>query len=289
MNAVSSVTVTPDGHEVWYRRVTPDTTPTNPPLVVVHGGPGLTHDYLTDLDRLADGTREVIYYDQAGCGHTPMPDPEPEWTLGVFVEELAGFLAALGLTEYDLLGHSAGGWISLEHALRQPPGLRRLVLASTCADMPLYESEVARLKDALPDGLGKVIDRCEAEGTTDSPEYGRAYGTFQATHVLRLSPMPDRMGASITALNAEIFDALLGPEWNMTGSLKTWSVTDRLGGITVPALVTSGRYDEMTPDTVRPMVGKIPDARWRIFGNSSHMAMMEEPGEYAAVVRDFLR
>ncbi|MGC3904252.1 proline iminopeptidase-family hydrolase [Corynebacterium variabile] len=290
MSTVSTGTVTVDGRKVLVRRVTP-VAATAPPLVVVHGGPGMTHDYLTDLDRLAElpgSEREVIYYDQAGCGRTARPDIVPPWSLGVFVDELAGLIDALSLDSYDLLGHSAGGWITLVFALRQPAGLLRLVLASTCADMPLYRREITALKDALPDGLGSVIDRCEADGTTNSAEYGRAYGAFQKLHVLRLEHMPDHMLTSIAGLNEEIYGSLLGPEWNMTGSLKEWSVADRLGELDLPVLVTSGRFDEMTPATVRPMVDAIPGALWRIFENSSHMAMMEEPEEYAQVVAAFL-
>ncbi|WP_297004409.1 hypothetical protein [uncultured Corynebacterium sp.] len=100
--------------------------------------------------------------------------------------------------------------------------------------------------------------------------------------------MPNHMLASIAGLNDEIYGALLSPEWNMTGSLKEWSVADRLGEPDLPVLVTSGRFDEMTPATVRPMVDAIPGARWRVFENSAHMAMMEEPEEYAQVVDAFL-
>lgn len=294
MSTVTTGTVSIDGRRVWFRRVSPgpeDTTASAPPLVVVHGGPGMTHDYLTDLDRLADlpgSAREVIYYDQAGCGNTERPDGVQSWNLKLFVDELDRFLSALELETYDLLGHSAGGWISLSLALRQPTGLRRLVLASTCADMSLYQREIAALKDALPDGLGAVIDRCEAEGATDSAEYEQAFGLFQTRHVLRLDDMPDHMLASITGLNEEIYDALLGPEWNMTGSLQGWSVAGQLNEIAVPVLVTSGRFDEMTPATVRPMVDALPRAQWHLFEESAHMAMMEEPELYAEVVGDFL-
>lgn len=299
MSTVTTGTVDIGGRTVWFRRVTPERPgdsgtgdgATAPPLVVVHGGPGMTHDYLTDLDRLADlpgQEREVIYYDQAGCGHTGRPDTVPPWSLGLFVDELEAFLTVLPLDSYDLLGHSAGGWIALSFALRQPVGLRKLVLASTCADMPLYRREITALKDALPDGLGRVIDRCEAGGTTNSAEYGRAFGAFRKLHVLRLEHMPDHMLASIAGLDEEIYDALLGPEWNMTGSLKEWSVADRLGELDLPVLVTSGRFDEMTPSTVRPMVDGIPGALWRVFEHSAHMAMMEEPELYAQVVGEFL-
>lgn len=294
MTALGTVTtgaVSVSGRNVWFRRVRPEVPTSAPPLVVVHGGPGMTHDYLTDLDRLAGLPgleREVIYYDQAGCGHTPTPAGVPPWTLDVFVDELASLVASLSPDSFDLLGHSAGGWIALEFALRQPRGLRKLVVASTCADMPLYSREIAALKDALPDGLGAVIDRCEREGTTNTAEYGQAFRFFQQLHVLRMEHMPDHMLASIAGLNEGMYGALLGTEWNMTGSLRDWSVTDRLGELDLPVLVTSGRYDEMTPSTVRPMVDAIPGARWHLFENSAHMAMMEEPEEYARVVGAFL-
>lgn len=215
MSTVTTGTVTVDDRTVWFRRVTPSAATTAPPLVVVHGGPGMTHDYLTDLDRLAElpgAVREVIYYDQAGCGHTPSPDGVPPWSLNLLVDELASFIEGLSPGSFDLLGHSAGGWIALEFALRQPGGLRRLVLASTCADMPLYQREITALKDALPDGLAAVIDRCEAEGTTNTAEYGQAFRFFQQLYVLRMEHMPDHMLASIAGLNEEIYDDPLGTE-----------------------------------------------------------------------------
>lgn len=301
MGTVTGGHVTVSGRRTWVRRVVPDATdhaagstqasPARTPLIVVHGGPGLSHDYLTDLDRLADlpgRGREVIYYDQAGCGRSESPPEPTTWSLDLFADELSALVSVLGLDRYDVLGHSAGGWIALTSALREPPGLRRLVLASTCADMPLYRREVRLLKDALPDGLGAVIDRCEADGTTDSPEYAAAFGRFQSLHVLCGDTVPANMLASLSVLNETVYNALLGPEWNMTGSLKNWTVADQLGRLDLPVLVTSGRSDEMTLATVAPMAHAVRGARWRVFEHSAHMSMMEEPDDYARTVASFL-
>lgn len=139
------------------------------PLLVLHGGPGFPHDYLEDLARLADGGRVVVFYDQLGCGRSDHPDDPSLWVMDTFVEEVSVVREALGLDRIHLLGHSWGGWLALDFALGRPAGLESLVLASTCASLPAFAAETRRLKESLPPDVQEVIDRHEAEGTTDDP------------------------------------------------------------------------------------------------------------------------
>jgi proline-specific peptidase len=259
------------------------------PLLVLHGGPGVPHDYLEDLSGLAADERAVIFYDQIGCGNSDHPDDGDLWTMDTFVEEVAVVRDTLGLERIHLFGHSWGGWLALEYALGQPSGLASLVLASTCASLPAFAAETRKLKDSLPAEVREVIDRHETEGTTDDPAYEEATMAYYSQWICRLDlPWPDHVMRSFSNLNEEIYGTVQGPEWNVTGNLKEWDVTARLGELDRPVLVTSGRYDEMTPALVEPLVDGIRGAESVVFEESAHFAMAEEPDRYREVVGSFL-
>lgn len=246
----------------------------------------MPHDYLRDLDALGVD-RPVIFYDQIGCGKSDRPDNPGLWKLSTFVDEVDTVRDALDLERVHVLGQSAGGWIALEYALRAPAGLVSLNLANTCASAPLYQREVRRLKDGLPGGAGAVIDAHEAAGTTNDPAYIAAVNVFEADHFFRCDPPPDHVRYALANMNPDIYAAMIGSSWEFN-NLAGWDVTNRLGELDVPVLVTSGRYDEMTPQVVGPMVAAIRGARWVIFEDSAHLPMVSEKDAFIAVVREFL-
>jgi proline-specific peptidase len=257
------------------------------PLLVIHGGPGMPHDYLRDLDALAD-ERPVIYYDQIGCGKSDRPDDSSLWTLATFADEIDTVREALGLDRVHLFGQSAGGWVAIEYALRAPAGLASLHLANTCASIPLFERGVTHLRSALPGGAGAVIETHESAGTTTHPEYLAAVGLFNRLHFTGADDVPARVHAAVRALNPAIYAAMIGTGLTFTGNMAGWNVTDRLHQLDLPVLVTSGRFDEMTPDAVRPMVEAIPGAQWRLFERSAHLPMVTETDAFMRATREFL-
>ncbi|HEX8093271.1 proline iminopeptidase-family hydrolase [Jatrophihabitans sp.] len=282
-----------DGAETWYR-ITGDLDSGIVPLVVAHGGPGCTHDYLLRLTALARTGRPVIHYDQLGNGRsTHLPDAAPSyWTPELFVAELDNLLTGLGIAEaYHLLGQSWGGMLGAEFAVRQPAGLQRLVIANSPASMPLWSQAANSLRAELPAAVNETLLEHERAGTTDSPEYRQAMLVFYDRHVCRVVPNPPEVAASLAAIDNDptVYTTMNGPsEFHVLGSLKTWSIVDRLPLIQVPTLIISGRYDEAAPVAVRPFFDLIPDARWRIFDESSHMPHVEETQRYLRVVQSFL-
>jgi proline-specific peptidase len=257
------------------------------PLLVIHGGPGMPHDYLRDLDALAD-EHPVVYYDQLGCGRSGRPDDVALWTLEAFADSIDTVRDALGLDRVHLLGQSAGGWIALEYALREPAGLASLHLSSTCASIPLFERGVAHLRAALPGGAGAVIDAHESSGSTTDPEYLAAVGLFNRLHFTGTDDVPRHVDAAVQGTNPAIYAAMVGTGLTFTGTMAGWDVTDRLGKLELPVLVTSGRFDEMTPDVVRDMADVIPGARMVIFEQSAHLPMVTETAAFRDVVLAFL-
>lgn len=280
------------GHQTWYR-VTGELASGRLPLVVAHGGPGCTHDYVDSFKDLAERGWPVVHYDQLGNGRsTHLRGIDPGfWTVALFLDELNNLLRHLGIRQYVLLGQSWGGMLAAEHGVRQPEGLRGLVIANSPASMALWREAAAGLRAELPAEVQATLERHEAAGTTDSPEYRAASEVFYARHVCRVQPMPAEVARTFAAIDADptVYHAMNGPtEFHVIGSLRDWSVIERLERIQVPTLLISGRHDEATPACVEPFDRLIPDARWRIFENSSHMPHVEEREACMATVAIFL-
>jgi L-proline amide hydrolase len=277
----------------WYR-VTGDLDSGMTPLVVLHGGPGCTHDYVIALADLAKSGRPVVHYDQLGGGRsTHLPERGGDfWTVQLFLDELDNLLDSLGIADdYHLLGQSWGGMLGAEHAIRQPQGLRSLVLSNSPASMALWASEAKILRGQLPPEVEATLDRHEANGTTDDPEYLAATQVYYDEHVCRVVPNPPEVVRTTEMLNEDptVYHTMNGPnEFFCVGTLKDWSVVDRVHSIVAPTLLISGRFDEATPATVQPFFDAIPDVRWEIFEASSHMPFIEEREGYLSLVEDFL-
>jgi L-proline amide hydrolase len=282
------------GWQTWYR-VTGKLGTDQAPLVVLHGGPGAAHHYTLRIARLIEQGRPVIHYDQLGNGgSTHLPEAGADfWTVQLFLDELDNLLTTLGIAGgYHLLGQSWGGMLAAEHAVRRPAGLRSLVIADSPASMELWVKEANRLRELLPPDVQQTLRDHEAAGTTDHPDYRAAEQAFYARHVCRIVPNPAEVAQSFAAIDADptVYHTMNGPnEFHVTGTLRDWSIIDRLHRVAAPTLLISGRYDEATEATVRPYADRIPDVRWEIFPNSSHMPHVEEEDAYLRLVGAFLQ
>ena len=278
-------------HRVWYRIVGDREAPGKLPLLCLHGGPGAAHDYLEPLEGMAATGRRVIFYDQLGCGRSDHPHDPSLWTVDLFVEEVGVVANALGLDRLHLFGNSWGGMLAMEYALTKPQGLESLVLSSSPASIPQWIAEANRLRSELPTDVQETLRRHEEAGTTDDPAYEEAMLVFYRRHLCRLDPWPDYVNRTFAQLeeNPEVYQTMNGPsEFHVVGTLRDWDITDRLGDIQVPTLVTSGRHDEATPSIAETVQRGIPGSEWVLFEQSSHMAHAEEAEAYGQVLDGFL-
>jgi L-proline amide hydrolase len=288
-----------EGFETWYgvmgdlERARAGDGPA--PLVLLHGGPGATHDYLLALADLATNDRTVIFYDQLGNGRsTHLRERGAEfWTVELFVRELANLIEHLGIGgRYHVLGQSWGGFLAQEHALSHPAGLLSVVLSNTAASFPDFVTEANKLRAELPPEVEATLRRHEAAGTTDDAEYIEACDVFYARHVCRVpQPWPDDVVVSFTALVSDptVYHTTNGPsEFHVVGSFKDWQVLDRLAEIDVPALVISGAYDEATPALQVALMAGLADAEQVLLEESSHLSMWEEREAYMEAVGSYL-
>ena len=253
------------------------------PLVVAHGGPGCTHDYVDSFKDIAalDG-RPVIHYDQLGNGNsTRLPEKGPDfWTVGLFLEELDALLKHLGIQDrYAFLGQSWGGMLGAEHAVRQPKGLKALVIANSPANMHTWVSEANRLRQELPKEVQDTLLKHELAGSLTDPEYIAASRVFYDRHVCRVVPWPPEVARTFAIMDEDntVYRNMNGPtEFHVIGTMKDWTIENRLHRIEAPTLLISGKYDEATPLVVRPYLERVPGCEWVLFENSSHMPHVEE-------------
>lgn len=282
-------TIAVPGGNVWYRRVGPRSPGSGLPLLVVHGGPGLPHDYLNALQRLAD-EREVIYWDQLGCGKSDRPSDTTLWTMQRSVAEMDAVVRGLGLHRFHLFGNSWGGMLAQQYVLDVPSTAVSFTISNSTASLPLFAENVARLKLELDAATQAAIDRHEAAGTTHSAEYQAAIQTWNETYLCRKRPWPAELQDAFRNMGIEIFETMFGPsDFRITGTVRDWDVVARLSEIMIPTLLLAGRYDECLPEEMRDMQQRIAGSRFELFESSSHMPFIEEPDRFDRVMREFLR
>jgi proline-specific peptidase len=261
------------------------------PLIVIHGGPGFPHDYLENLEELGND-RTIVFWDQLGCGQSDRPDDPSLWRLPRFIEELELVRAAVvgSAQRVSLLGHSWGSMLALDYALANPNRVATLVLDSPVMSAARFSEDVEKLFDALPVETKKVLRAHEAAGTTDSQEYGEAYGEFIGTHLCRLDPFPEAGMRSLQGKGDAVYSAMWGPsEFTFIGNLSSYERIDRLPTLGKPVLYVTGEHDEVVPAAAAAYRDATPGAELVLIEDASHLKNLEQPKPYLAAVRDFLR
>lgn len=279
-------------YQIWYR-VTGDLKSGKTPLVVLHGGPGCTHDYVDSFKELARDGRAVVHFDQLGSGRsTRLPEKGPDfWTVELFLDLLDTLLDHLGIRQdYHLLGQSWGGMLGSEHAVRRPAGLKSLTLANSLAAMHLWIAGASQLRDEMPAAQRDALLKYEALGDYTNPEYKAAERAFYDRHVCRV-PWTPEVQRTFDYMDEDntVYRNMNGPnEFHVIGTLKNWSVIDRLPDINVPTFAFRGEFDEATQECIQPFIDLIPDVCWHVFPNSSHMPHVETKDVCLAKVSSFL-
>lgn len=270
------------GGNVWYEIVGENK---NIPLIVLHGGPGYPHDYLQPLEDLSN-EREVIFYDQLGCGNSDKPSDKSLWTVERFVEELGIIVKTLGLKKFHILGQSWGAGLGVAFALTKPTGLKSLILSDPYISTPQWEKDAKRLLKTLPEDMQKILEK-EDDGST---EYKQAFKEFYSRFVNRFKEKPVQVQKADNKFNSEIYNLMWGPaEFNASGMLKDFDLVPRLPEIKIPVLLLCGEFDEATPETMKYFESLFPNARSKVFKDSAHFPFWNKRGEYIKTVQDFLK
>lgn len=270
------------GHETYYRIVGEKSD--KPPLVLLHGGPGSTHNYFEVLDKVAKlDERQLIMYDQIGCGKSYL-DGHPElWTKKTWLEELEALRKHLELDEIHLLGQSWGGMMCIIYACDyKPEGVKSYILSSTLSSNDIWEREQKRRVGYMPLDMQNAIARAERSGDYSGDDYVAAIDEFMARHCY--NPLPKNAHDCLTRPKKGGSEAYIygwGPnEFTPTGALAGYEYTDKLHMIKEPCLVVSGIVDLSSPLVAKTMYDNLPNAKWELFEYSKHMCFVDEEQKY---------
>ena len=258
-------------------------------VLTLHGGPGATHEYLECFeDFLPQEGVEFYYYDQLGSFYSDQPEDASLWTVDRFREEVEQVRAALGLDDLYLYGSSWGGMLGIEYALKYQKHLKALVISDMTASVASYVAYINELRSKLPAETIAVLEKYEAKGEFEAPEYQEAmFKTIYAKHLCRLDPWPDPVQRTFKHLNPKVYNTMQGPnEFVVNGTFKDWDRWKDLPRITVPTLLMVGRYDTMSVDDIRRMGRAIPKSRVVVCENGSHLSMWDDQETY---FRELLR
>jgi proline iminopeptidase len=267
-------------------------------LLGLHGGPGASSHYLDRLSEVVGGDLKLVLYDQLGGGDSDRPEDPSLWQIPRFIREVETVRKALDLGVVTLYGQSWGGMLALAYTLEYPGNVNALVLSNTYASGKHYLLDISEHRMALGADLHALMLRREFEDDPTAPDYQDAVLELNSRHLRRSSPYdPARSRREFEEVAAEYLTdlgpayALWGPhEFRGTGPQAHFDISDRLREIRVPALILCGWYDELSPRRCsRPLADGIPDNEYVIFGNSSHLTILEKEADlYLAVIRDFL-
>ena len=274
-------------YKVWTKKL--GSGPTK--VLLLHGGPGFSHEYLEAFESfLPQAGIEMYYYDQLGCNNSDQPDDASLWTLARYTAEVEEVRRGLGLEQFVLFGHSWGGILAMEYALHHQQHLRALVISNMTAGVQSFLKRASFLKSQLPPPTLARLTALEAREDYDSPEYQKIMMEDLYPKMLcRINPWPEPVTRALRHANDKIYNFMQGKsEFLVTGNLKTWERWDRLHEISVKALTIGAQHDEMDPEDMKKMAGLMRNAGYAFCPNGSHLCMWDDQQIYFKNLLEFL-
>jgi proline iminopeptidase len=289
MAGIRMIPVDGGKYKVWTKRI--GSGPVK--VLLLHGGPGFTHDYLEAMESfLPQAGIEMYYYDQLGVGNSDAPDDPSLWTLARYVAEVEEVRKGLGLDHFVLYGHSWGGILAMEYTLKYQQHLSGLVISNMTAGTQAYLKRTAALKlKLLSPELLTQFNQLETAKDYDNPAYARIVEeNLYPQMICRIKPWPEPVDRAFRLSNQKIYNQMQGrSEFEVTGNLKDWERWDRLHEIKVKTLTIGSNYDEMDPEDMRKMATLMPNASSAICPNGSHLAMWDDQAVYFQHLLAFLQ
>ncbi len=285
---------TPKGNlKVWTKRIG-----NNPKMkiLLLSGGPGCSHEYFECMESfLPSEGIEFIYYDQIGTGLSDNPNDTTMWDLPRYVEEVEQVRKALNLNKdnFYLLGHSWGGILAMQYALKYQDNLKGLIISNMMASCPKYGEYSKVLQKQLDPEVLKSIKEIEAKKDYSNPKYmDLLMNNFYNQHILRkpVTDWPDPVNRSMGKLNQSLYITMQGPsEMGISGKLTNWDVAAELPKIIVPTLVIGAKYDTMDPEYMKWMATQFKNGTYLYCANGSHMSLYDDQETYMKGLIDFIK
>ena len=282
--------------KVWTKRVG-----NNPKMKVLllHGGPGCTHEYFEVFDSYFPNSGiEYYYYDQLESAYSDQPNDSSLWSVDRYVDEVEQVRKALDLdnTNFYLYGQSWGGILAMEYALKYQDNLKGLIVSNMMASIPdyiTYANDV--LGPQLDPAVLSEIRELEEKGDFGNPRYSElVFTNYYPEHILRmpLEEWPNPVNRAFAHINSDLYVTMQGPsEFGVVGDakLKNWDVTAELSKISIPTLTIGGTFDTMDPKHMEWIASEVQKGQYLHCPNGSHLAMYDDQGTYFKGLIKFIK
>lgn len=275
-------------YRVWTKRVGNGKTK----MLLLHGGPGFTHEYFECFeDFLPQNGIEFYYYDQLGSHYSDQPNDDSLWTVERFREEVEQVRKALGLENFYLYGQSWGGMLGIEYALKYGQHLKGLIISNMTASIASYMVYLNELRKKFPPEVLAILEKYESKKDYEAPEYQETMlSQVYTKHLCRLQPWPEAIDRSFRHFNSRVYNVMQGPnEFVITGNFKDWDRWKDLPQIKTRTLLLGGRYDTMNPEDIKRMGTLIPHSQVSICENGSHLSMWDDQETYFRYLIDWIK
>lgn len=274
-----------EGGQVWYGIMGEGD---RPPLLCLHGGPGGTGYGFLYFHEIAK-ERPVIMFDQLGGGRSSIHQDTALLKVDNFIEQVEAVRKALELEEFYLLGHSWGTALALEYYGKYPDAVKAIIFNSPYFSTPIWTADADTLVMGLPDDIQANIRQAETDSVFDTPEYEAANDYFISQHGRRLERRALPFETDQPASSRFIYNYMWGPsEFTATGTLRDYDNHKALSQVQVPALFTTGEYDEARPATIRRLSEMVPNSRFEVIKGAGHATMNDNLPQVVGVLQDFL-
>lgn len=258
------------------------------PLLVLHGGPGIPHDYLIPMSGLARG-RSVLFWDQLGCGRS-VRNQDVKWSVNLVLQEVELLLDHLDIERCHVIGHSWGGMLGLEWAAFRSERVVSLVCVSSGYSIPRLIADRRALLRAQPEWVQSALLGGEAQDRMESPSYLEARRVWNAAHVYRGAGAPPARLVPRHLVGDEVISEALGSDrlFSYDGELKDWDIRERLDRVQCPVLYVAGEFDATTPHNVQVAADLTPRGSIVVSAGSAHYPHAENAAEFFQLVDDFM-
>lgn len=260
-------------------------------VLLLHGGPGLTHEYFECMESyFPQSGIEFYYYDQLGSHYSDRPTDTALWSVEQFTDEVEDVRKGLGLDSFYLLGHSWGGMLTMEYAVKYPDHLKGAIISNMTASIPDYVVYINKLRDKEPAEAVAKMKKYEAANQSDNAEYQKLVKNLYDQYICRLKPeWPEPLTRSFNHINSQVYNTMQGNnEFVVTGKFKNWNAWDKIPHIKCPTLIVGAVYDEMDTAEINRMGRVIPGAKV-LMCTGSHMSLWDDQQHYMEGVINFLR
>lgn len=286
MKKLSKLVPLKSGFHIWTRRVGSGPTP----IILVHGGPGMSHEYLDCFIQEFDLNKYSLYfYDQLGSYYSDHPNDKFLWRFSGFCDEIESIRKYWHIEKFVLYGQSWGGMVAMEYALKYTSNLLGLIISNMVDDISKYRNRLYEIRDSFGSDASHFISLCEHNNDIKNSNYRLYVDQMYENFFCRVKPWPEFLIKSLKHTNFMVLKEIFGlKEFDITGNVRNWSIEHKMANLEIPILFLSAKYDTVNPRDIIKMSEYIQSSSVFICPNGSHLSMYDDRKNYFGAINSWL-